>query len=232
MNLENEIEHELNNRGADFVYFADISKLPATQNKNFPNAVIVGIALSPGYLKKITVIPDFIENMIRNKELDNDEFHLKEMKADSLADYLSHFLTRKGYSAYSQSEDNLYLTGSYNLKERRTPLPHKTIALLAGFGWIGKHNLLINQDLGSAFCMCTVLTDAPITTILNKSAVPACGACTICKDVCPVEAIKGTLWSKSRSRDEIVDVYKCTCCLKCMAFCPWTQAYIDRNDVK
>ena len=45
--------------------------------------------------------------MIHNHEVNEDEFHLKEIKADRIADSIAQYLTLKGYPAFSQSEDNL-----------------------------------------------------------------------------------------------------------------------------
>lgn len=219
MALEAEIKSELKNGGVDFVHFVDISHLSGLQNKNFPNAILFGIAFSPEYIQK----------MIPGNPINKDEFLRKESVVDKLADHIENYLQQKGYSAYSQSEDNLSLTGFYDEKTKNTPLPHKTIALLAGLGWIGKNNLLISPDFGCAFCMCTVLTNAPLKTVLRNPAKPRCESCSICKNACSAKAIKGNLWNIDTSRDEMIDVYKCDCCLKCLAFCPWTQSYMKNS---
>ena len=225
---EDEIKCELKSRGADFVTFVDISSLTNEQNKGFSSAILFGIALSPAYLNKITQAPDYVENMIQNNLIDKDEFHRKEKTTDRLAEKMASYLVQKGYNTYAQSEDNIYLTGFYNLKTNTTPLPHKTIALLAGLGWIGKHNLLVTPEYGSALSMCTVLTDAPLNTVKHVASEPQCGDCQICRQVCTPNALKGKTWEQGISRDELVDVTKCTTCLKCMVFCPVTQKYIKQ----
>lgn len=56
------------------------------------------------------------------------------------------------------------------------PFPHKTAAIRAGVGWIGKSDLLVSEEFGSAFRMCTVLTDAPLTPgtpLRSHCAAPA-----------------------------------------------------------
>jgi len=225
MSLECDLTNELKRRGADFVYFVDVSHLAEVQNKGYAHAILLGIALSREYLQKVACTTEYVKNMVLNDEVEEDEFHLMEIKADDLADLMAEYLIGKGYSAYSQSENNILKTGYFNEEEHRTPLPHKTIAGLAGLGWIGKHNLLVTPEYGSAICMCSVLTDAPLETILKKPLDSLCGDCTVCKDVCQVNAIKGNLWDYDVERDEIVDVYKCTTCLACMVFCPWTVLY-------
>jgi epoxyqueuosine reductase len=229
MSLEWELKTELINQGADFVYFVDISQLSDKQNKRFPNAILIGIALSADYLQKITSTPEYIQNMIRLNHINEDEFHVKETYTDKLADNIADYLSLKGLSAYSQSEDNIYSTGYYDENNKSTPLPHKTIAGLAGLGWIGKHNLLVTSEYGSAISICTVLTDAQLKTVLHTPSKSQCGDCSICKNICSVKAIKGNTWNIGTLRDELVDVYRCNSCLKCLALCPWTQKYMKEN---
>lgn len=231
MNLEFELKTVLKNQGADFVCFVDVSRLPREQNKQYPTAILIGIALSPGYIKKIADTPDYMQDMIRENKVNKDEFNIKEIKTDGMADSIAGYLTNKGYSAYSQSEANINSTGFYDKKAKRTPLPHKTIAGLAGLGWIGKHNLLVTREFGSAVSMCSVLTDAPVKTVLSAPLKPRCGKCSICKDICAVNAIEGNTWSIGTSRDELIDVYKCNTCLKCLALCPWTQKYMKKQNI-
>lgn len=231
MVLNAELEQEIKKRGADFVHFVDVSQLAVEQNKGYPSAILLGIILSPDYIQKITNTTNYVPQMILNNQVIEDEFHMKEIEADRLADYFTRYLSLKGYSAYSQSEDNIELTGFYNENTKSTPLPHKTVALLAGLGWIGKHNLLVTPEYGSAICMCTILTDAPLKTVLNSLSDNQCGSCNICENICQVKAIKGNTWESNISRDEMVDVYKCNSCIECLVFCPWTQTYM-KNKLK
>jgi len=121
------------------------------------------------------------------------------------------------------------LYGFYDETTKTTPLPHKKIAILAGLGWIGENNLLVTQEYGSALCMCTILTNAPLPTENKPIIMPKCGECTICKDICPTGAIHGATWEMGMNRDLIVDVYHCDGCLKCLVNCPWTQKYMKNN---
>jgi epoxyqueuosine reductase len=229
MELKIELNQILKKQGVSFVHFVDISSLSEEQNKQYPNAILIGIVLSASYLQKITQTPNYKQNMVRNNEVNSDEFHLKELKTDELADFIADFLEKKGFLAYSQSEKNIYETGFYNEKTKSTPLPHKIVAGLAGIGWIGKHNLLVTPEFGSAISMCTVLTNAPLETTLHKTLDSKCGTCKTCQNVCRPKALKGNLWHINGSRDEIVNVFKCTTCIECMVFCPWTQAYVKRS---
>lgn len=100
---------------------------------------------------------------------------------------------------------------------------------MTGIGWIGKSNLLITKEYGSALCLCTVLTDAPFTTENKQILLPKCGKCTRCKDICPTGSIQGNIWMPDSNRDLIVDVYHCCGCLKCLVNCLWTQKYMKQN---
>ena len=226
MSVGNEIKNYLKNEGADFIHFIDISDLPNDQNKGFTKAILFGIVLSAEYLEKVSRDPRHVENMIRNNEIDNDEFHLTELKTDHIADGLSDFLIGRGLKAYSQSEANIEATGFYDHENYITPLPHKTLALMAGMGWIGKHNLLVHKDYGCGISMCSVLSDAPIETIQSKSATPNCGSCKVCAEICVPGALTGNNWDINKPRAHVVDVKQCTTCYQCVVNCPWTKNYI------
>jgi epoxyqueuosine reductase len=215
----NELVFELNTRSANFVKIVDISMLSANQNRGYSVALLIGLVLSPSYIFRLSK-----ENI-----LDYSEFSEKENSADKLAEWMADFIIAKGYKAFAQSERNLCLHGFYDEITKTTPLPHKTIAILAGLGWIGKSNLLVTQEYGSAFCMCTVLTNAPLPTENRLIVMPKCVKCTVCKNVCEAEAIHGSTWKIGMNRDLIVDVYHCNSCLKCLTNCPWTQKYMKKN---
>ena len=197
--------------------------------KDTPSAVLIGILLSPDYLLKVTNTPNYVEEIKSKNLIKEDEFHRMELKTDSLADSIANYLFSKGYSAYSQSEENIYSTGFYDETSKSTPLPHKTIAGLAGLGWIGKHNLLVTPEYGSATSMCTVLTNAPLEDVLSTFCPSYCGDCNVCETICQVKAIKGKSWEFGISRDEIVDVFLCNTCFKCEVHCPWTQKYMKKK---
>ena len=191
----------LNRTVAEIVKFVDITRLPVSQTKGYPVAILLGIPLSSGYLEMVANTPDYVREMKSKKQMYRDEFYNTELKTDGLADYISGFLVSKRYSAFSQSEKNLLATGHYNTNSQTTLLPHKTIALMAGMGWTGKHGLLVTPGFGSAISMCTVLTNAPLPAVLYPVSPSHCGDCTICRDECGVSAIKGTEWSPNVSRD-------------------------------
>ncbi|MBU3113826.1 epoxyqueuosine reductase [Clostridium lacusfryxellense] len=211
----NELISKLNNGGANFVKVVDISMLSAIENRGYSSAILIGIVLSPGYILRLSK-----ENII-----DYSEYSEKENGVDKLAEWLANFIKAKGYKAFARSERNVGSHGLYDKTTKSTPLPHKKIAILAGVGWIGKNNLLVTQEYGSALCMCSVLTNAPLPNGNRPIIMPKCGECNVCKDICPTGVIHGTTWEIGMNRDLIVDVYHCDGCLKCLSNCKWTQKY-------
>lgn len=72
-------------------------------------------------------------------------------------------------------------------KKQQSHVSHKKIGYLAGLGWIGRNNLLVNPDKGSRFRLVTILTDMPLAT--DKSLDQDCGSCRACISLCPAKAI-------------------------------------------
>ncbi len=213
--MDTELKTILKEKGANIVRFVDISELPQQQTQGFTKAIVFCIALSK----------EFITNIYNNVHVEHDEFLEKDEKVNELAEWIEDYIQQKGYGAYAQSENNNSLKGNYDKNTRTSVLPHKTIARLAGLGFIGKNNLLVTEEYGCGFCMCTVLTDAPILGEKYPIIDSKCGKCEICKRVCPAQAIRGNQWTQRDGRENIVDVFRCSCALKCMINCPWTIKY-------
>jgi len=106
-------------------------------------------------------------------------------------------------------------------------LSHKKIGHLAGLGWIGRNNLLVNPQLGSQFRLVTVLTDMPLYP--DKPLDLDCGECMLCLSSCPAAAIKETKGEfdhqacfeklKEFRRSGIVSQFICGVCVKaCRGF--------------
>jgi epoxyqueuosine reductase QueG len=208
------IEKLLYEKRVDIIRFVDISNLPASQTQGFSKAILFCMALSKDFIMAI-----------RNGETIEGEFVAKEHETDAIADWLAEYLQQRGHQSYSQSENNHSQNGNYDEKNHVSRLPHKTIARYAGVGYIGKNNLLINEKYGCALSMCTVLTKAPIVTEQYPLVSSKCGDCNICRQICSDNAILGNEWSESTGREGVIDVFKCTCALKCMVNCPKTLEY-------
>ncbi len=217
-----EVTTFLNSAGADFIRFADLRSLSEKQNRGFPRAILFGI----GLYSADELCPAPLE---QNLQGILDQFHRQEEQTDRMADELAAWLTEKGYQARSQSEKQIGADTVFNFETKSSVLPHKTIALLAGLGPIGKSNLLLHPKFGSAFSMCTVLTDAPLETTQVNSVTTNCGECMVCREICPRGVIHGCDWQQQSNRDLLVNVFECIPCLKCMVYCPLSKRYLGKK---
>ncbi len=73
-------------------------------------------------------------------------------------------------------------------KTQRGHLSHKHVASAAGLGWIGRNNLLVNEQFGARVRLVTILTNLPL--MINSPLAKDCGSCHSCITVCPAGAIK------------------------------------------
>lgn len=164
-------------------------------------------------------------------------YHSLNAKLDELASICTAYIEQQGYHAYPQVTTTMKEYGNF-----RTIMPHKTVAVKAGLGFIGKSALFITKQYGSAVRLTSVLTDAPLE--VNEPIIKsACGSCMLCADACPGKAISGRSWNPELDRDELFDVAACrkkarelaaqaldkkiTLCGKCIEVCPYTRRYLD-----
>jgi epoxyqueuosine reductase len=84
-------------------------------------------------------------------------------------------------------------------KAQKGHLSHKHMAQAAGLGWIGRNNLLVNEEFGSRIRLVTILTDLPLE--ITPPSRKDCGPCHACLSVCPAGAIK--------ERQENFDHHRC-----------------------
>jgi len=227
--LRKKIIFELERHGIEFIRFVDISGLSPRQNRGYAAVVLFGVKCSPEYLQRVSENPNYVPEMVERSYFDDDEHYRHEMEMYRISDVLSEFIEKEGYSAYSLSDSNQIATDNFDGMFGKTRLPLKTPAVYAGLGWIGKNNLLVNKEYGSCQTWGGVLTDAPVEAISVQPVAVQCGNCRVCMDVCQPNALRGTVWKPGTVREEMIDVDKCTTCLKCMVHCPWTQAYMKRK---
>ena len=107
-------------------------------------------------------------------------------------------------------------------KKQRSHVSHKKVGYLAGLGWIGRNNLLVNPNLGSRHRLVTILTDMPL--LADQFLDRDCGSCRACISVCPAKAIHENVadfdhWEcydklKDFRKSGIVGQYICGVCIK------------------
>lgn len=224
-NLTNQIKKELLSNGAVLAGFADLTGLPADIRRNLNIGISVAVKYPNEIIQGIAELPtqeycDWYNKL--NNQLDN------------IVTLGAEFLQIKGFNAFAMTRDKVG-TGEDN---NNTVLPHKTVARLAGIGWIGKSALLVTEQFGSMIRISSILTDAPLETAIpvDKSK---CGDCMICTKACPAGAVSGKNWELGLYRDEFFDPVKCretakdrafkgfggnyTICGKCIEVCPYTN---------
>jgi len=94
------------------------------------------------------------------------------------------------------------------LPDLREDLPQKTVATLAGLGWIGKSALLVSPQHGPRLRLGTLITDMPLEPDLPCTR-SRCGSCTLCVAACPARAVAGKEWTPGIPRHELLDTTAC-----------------------
>ena len=222
------LRRHLLDQGAVLVAAADVTALPEAARSSLPTAVAVALALDPAVISGIAAGPT--EAYCREYERANAELvRLAGAGADWLRD--------RGFAA----EDVPPTTEDFDRQRLRVRLQHKTVARLAGLGWIGRCALLITPQFGSAVRFSSVLTDAPLPVGRPVDA-GRCGTCDLCVRVCPGAAPSGRSWQVGLQREDFFDAHACLrailrfgrrrgiprpICGMCIAACPWTQRYLS-----
>lgn len=67
------------------------------------------------------------------------------------------------------------------------PVMERAWAKKAGLGWVGKHSLLLNRNMGSFFFLAELIIDLELEE--DPPIKDYCGTCTRCIDACPTDAI-------------------------------------------
>ena len=193
LQLQNELKDFATTLGADIVGFCTL-KTPSTLAPNLTHAISIGVKLSDAVLATIENAPSFV-------------YFQHYRTANALLDTIAFRLARKieqyGFSALpvagsqSQGKNNPY----------NGAIPHKTVAVLSGLGFVGKSGLFLTENYGSKVRLATILTDLPVESELpvleNK-----CGDCQICTKACPAGAIFGEKPNTNGERN--IDPEKCS----------------------
>ncbi len=222
-----ELGHLLTDRGAAIVACADLTLLPEDVWDGLPRGVCIGVPLTPEIVGTIGMGPA--------AEYDRVNKLLTE-----LCKLCVEYLANAGHQA-AAIKATLH-NDELDFSTLTTALPHKTVARLAGVGWIGKCALLVTKQFGSAVRYSTVLTDAPLPTGAPAD-VSECGDCNVCAAICPVDAMTGRTWQPGMAREDLFDAHACCeaaheqtlaigvdgyICGRCIAACPHTQKYLQK----
>ena len=199
----------LKNKGASLVGFCKLDYSPIENQPNLMYGVSIVKKLSDSVLRSIDGAP----SMAYFQHYRTINFKLDQLALDAI-DYIE----KAGYNAFpiaaSQSKPDNRYSGL---------MQHKTVARLAGLGYIGKNSMFITEEFGSKVRLATVLTDMPLDCdkqILDKN----CGDCNICFNACPVGCIYGINFDKKNPGADLIDREKCSLHMK-------TYNHIGRGSV-
>lgn len=164
---------------ADLFGIADVKEvrkdffLPETLKQSFPLGLAIGKKVLASALEEIEDKPTLLY-FHHYRQLNNE--------LDQIALRLASAIESAGFRALPIPASQII-----DWKNQRAHVSHKRIGFLAGLGWIGRNNLLINPKLGARFRLVTVLTDMPL--IPDNPLSLNCGECFRCLAVCPAKAI-------------------------------------------
>ena len=170
-------------------------------------AVCLGIRLSSAIIRDIKEAPTKIYF-----------HHYRTVNAllDQVALKCANLIQNKGFNALPIPASQIL-----DWENQKGHLSHKHIGYLAGLGWIGRNNLLVNKTLGSQFRLATILMDMPVE--VDKPVKDNCGTCRLCIVKCPAQAIKENVSEfghikcfeklKEFQRQKLVDQYICGVCV-------------------
>ncbi len=227
------LDELIKDAGADLFGYADLSMLPEAAGQGLPRGISIGIAINPDIVGRIPTGPhaEYVE-----------AYDSLNARLDEICTRVGEYMVERGYRAVPQ-------TTAHVSAQRRThekgyaAMPHKTVAALAGLGWITKSSLLVTRAYGSAVRFTSILTDAPLVTEPATYAC-LCGNCSLCADSCPGHAIRNKTWNVHVDRDELIDFAACretvksrgvasgkdhATCGICMSVCPHTQQYVKNG---
>jgi epoxyqueuosine reductase len=201
-------------QGADLFGVANIDKIKEgftlSQDllANFDKAICLGIRLSESVLAEISYSPT---------RLYFHHYKTVNTLLDHIALKVSNYIQKKAFLSLPIPASQIL-----DWQNQKAHLSHKRIGYLAGLGWIGRNNLLVNKNLGSQFRLVTILTNMPLAT--DKPTKEDCKNCRLCIKICPAGAIKESSSDfdhiscferlKEFQKQRLVDQYICGVCIK------------------
>lgn len=193
MLLRYEIEKLLKTSGAADTGFCRVTDGP----EGLPYAVSVAVALS-----------DAVVDELRDGPTHTYYHHYRTVNAfiDRMLLQTGLLLRENGFRYIPVAASQSVRTGGD--RDHTGRYSHKKAAVLAGLGTVGKSTLFLHRALGPRVRLGTLFTDCPLGEA-RAAAASVCGTCSLCADVCPAGAIKGTEWRPGIERGELMDAEAC-----------------------
>ena len=148
--------------------------IPTSLTDRLPFAISVGYHLSDAILEEVENQPT---------PLYFHHYQRINILLDTIGLMVTSSVQDLGYQAMPIAASQLV-----DWKTQRGHLSHKHVGRAAGLGWIGRNNLLVNEQFGSRIRLVTILTEIPL--VVSPPSERDCGSCLRCLSVCPAGAIK------------------------------------------
>lgn len=228
MDLKTELFDLLRQKGAVLVGAGDISEV--TPEPGLTVGVSVALPLPRTVVEDLKTAPTLEYQRM---------YHQLNGELNAIVTAGADFLRQRGYRAQALTTDYVKQDEAW-----RSPLPHKSVAVRCGIGWIGRSGLLVTEGYGGAVRLSSLITDAPLA---SDGMVPShCGGCRRCADACPAGAIHGVDWYPGIPREQVFDRESCMAmqlrrmkeatgveadlCGLCFAVCPFTERYLRKEN--
>lgn len=156
------------------LYAEEVTGIGDLTAKELPFAVSFGIVLSRGILETLSDGPT---------QLYLHHYRQLNYRLDMIAYFLGRSIEREGFRAVPFPASQVT-----DWQRQRGNINHKKVGAMAGLGWIGRNNLLVNPLYGARVRYNTVLTDMPLEA--HRQTDYDCGECVRCVEVCPAGAIR------------------------------------------
>jgi epoxyqueuosine reductase len=173
----NDLEHIACGGGAVLFGVADLSEVEDESGEVSLAGLTTGISF--GYKLNDVVLDGVVDHPTRTYQ-----YHYRQVNImlDQIGLRMSGYLEQAGRRVFpvpsSQVVDWDRFAGH---------ISHRTVGRLAGLGWIGRNNLLVNPRYGSRVRYATVLTDLALP--YDRPIHADCGDCRRCVAACPGGAI-------------------------------------------
>lgn len=155
-------------------YGKEILGLGDGLSKEYPRAICFGMAVSRSVLDTLTDGPTIFYL-----------HHYRQInyRLDMISYLLGREIERRGFRALPIAASQMV-----DWQDQKGHISHKHVAVLAGLGWTGRNNLLVNPGFGAQLRYNSVLTDMPLEA--DAPLAFGCAQCHACVRVCPAGAIK------------------------------------------
>jgi epoxyqueuosine reductase len=197
MEFIRDLEEKIKDWGASFIGYSEVEEKLPERLKSLKYAISVGVRLSDFIIDEIEGVPTYTYfHHYRTVNTLIDQITLKALLK----------IQEKGFKVVAVPSSQTV----NDAEEKYSGIfPHKTAAVMAGLGWIGRNGLFISKDFGPRVRLGTILTDMelPLSDSISRHE---CGSCRLCVENCPAKALSGNTWEQGRERSHLVDAKACS----------------------